>query len=84
MYEESDDRFEILVLATTNPSIASIGGNKVIVYTCEISTEFCTRVVCVIDLSRPFRALYRGCRPLDILSIPSLSKQLHQMEVQVS
>ncbi|XP_011693346.1 PREDICTED: uncharacterized protein LOC105453253 [Wasmannia auropunctata] len=82
IYEGSDDRFEILVLATTDSSIASIGGNKIIVYTCKISSELCTRAVCVIDLSRPFKALYRGCKPLDILGIPSLSKQLHQMEVQ--
>ncbi|XP_071559950.1 cilia- and flagella-associated protein 43 [Temnothorax nylanderi] len=84
IYERNDRRdcFEILILATTNPSIASIGGNKVIVYTCEISIDFCMRVICVIDLSRPFKTLYHGCKPLEILSVPSLSKQLHQMEIQ--
>ncbi|KAL0119320.1 hypothetical protein PUN28_009711 [Cardiocondyla obscurior] len=82
IYEKSDNCFEILVLATFNSSTTSISGNKVIMYTCEISIEFCTRIVCVIDLSRPFKALYHGCKPLDILGVPSLSKQLHQIEIQ--
>ncbi|KAL6262925.1 hypothetical protein P5V15_005713 [Pogonomyrmex californicus] len=82
IYEGNDNHFEILILATNNPSIASIGGNKVIVYTCEISIDFCTRAICMINLSRPFRALYHGSKPMDILGIPSLSKQLHQMEIQ--
>ncbi|XP_011872064.1 PREDICTED: uncharacterized protein LOC105564361 isoform X2 [Vollenhovia emeryi] len=82
IYEGKEDRFEILVLAATDPSIASIGGNKVIVYTCEISIDFCTRAVCVIDLSRPFKTLYSGCKPLSMLGVPALSKQLHQMEIQ--
>lgn len=84
IYERDDDRSEILVLATTDPSTASIGGDKIIVYTCENSIDFCTRAVCVIDLTKPFRALYRGCKSLSILGIPSLSKQLHQMEIEVS
>ncbi|XP_029667223.1 cilia- and flagella-associated protein 43-like [Formica exsecta] len=83
IYKRNNGRFEILVLATTNPSMASIGGNKVIVYTCEISNNFYTRAICAIDLLRPFRMLYHGTnKPLNILGIPSLSKQLHQMEIQ--
>lgn len=84
IYKRNNSHFEILVLATTSPSMASIGGNKAIVYTCEISNNFCTRAICVIDLLRPFRMLYHGMsKPLNILGIPSLSKQLHQMEIQV-
>ncbi|KAG5339959.1 CFA43 protein, partial [Acromyrmex charruanus] len=82
IYEKSYDCFEILILTTTIPSMASIGGNKVIVYTCKNSVEFCTHAVCIIDISRPFRALYHGCKPLDILGVPSLSKQLHKMEIE--
>ncbi|XP_036145766.1 cilia- and flagella-associated protein 43 [Monomorium pharaonis] len=82
IYERSNDCFEILVLATTNPSIASIGGEKVIVYTCKISIDFCPRAVCMIDLLKPFRTFYHGSKSLSILGIPSLSKQLHQMEIQ--
>ncbi|XP_072759720.1 cilia- and flagella-associated protein 43 [Anoplolepis gracilipes] len=83
IYKRNNNRFEILVLATTNSSMASIGGNKVIVYTCEVSNKFYTRAVCAINLSRPYRMLYHGTnKPLNILGIPSLSKQLHQMEIQ--
>ncbi|KAG5310461.1 CFA43 protein, partial [Acromyrmex insinuator] len=82
IYEKSYDCFEILILITTIPSMASIGGNKVIVYTCKNSIEFCTHAVCIIDISRPFKALYHGCKPLDILGVPSLSKQLHKMEIK--
>ncbi|EFN89911.1 WD repeat-containing protein C10orf79 [Harpegnathos saltator] len=83
VYERGDDRFEILVLVTANPAMAPVGGNKVIVYTCEISSDFCAHATCVIDLSRPFRMLYHGSsEPLGILGVPSLSKQLYQMEIQ--
>lgn len=86
MYEGSDDRFEVLVLATADPSVASIGGNTVIVYACDNSRDgFSARATRAIDLSTPYRTLcHRGPnQPLGILCAPSLSKQLHQMEVQV-
>lgn len=64
--------------------MASIGGNKVIVYTCEVSNNFYTHAIYAIDLLKPFRMLYHGTnKSLNILGIPSLSKQLHQMEIQV-
>ncbi|KAL6445963.1 hypothetical protein ACFW04_000971 [Cataglyphis niger] len=83
IYKRNNDRIEILVLATTNPSIASIGGNKVIVYTCEVSNNFYTHAMYAIDLLKPYRMLHHGTsKSLNILGIPSLSKQLHQMEIQ--
>ncbi|XP_014488827.1 PREDICTED: cilia- and flagella-associated protein 43-like [Dinoponera quadriceps] len=83
-YERNNDRFDILILATANPSVASVGGDRLIVYTCEvISGNFCARATYVIDLSRPFTMLYHGSnKPLSILGVPSLSKQLYQMEIQ--
>ncbi|EZA53241.1 hypothetical protein DMN91_004557 [Ooceraea biroi] len=84
IYEKSNNRFEILVLITANPSMASVGGNKVLVYNCEISSNFCAHATCVINLLTPYRMLYHygSNQPLSILCIPSLSKQLHQMEIQ--
>lgn len=85
-YEKSDDQFKILILTTADSTVPSIGGDKIIVYTCEILTEFHTRAICIIDLTQPFKMLYhhRSNKPLGILGVPTLSKQLHQMEVQVN
>ncbi|XP_032687920.1 cilia- and flagella-associated protein 43-like [Odontomachus brunneus] len=83
LYKRNDDCFKILILATANPSVTSVGGDKVIVYTCEISCNFCACATCVIDLSRPFQTLYhRSHKSLSILGVPSLSKQLYQIEIQ--
>ncbi|XP_067208945.1 cilia- and flagella-associated protein 43-like [Linepithema humile] len=83
IYERNNDCFEILVLATANPSTVSIGGDKVIVYTCKMSMDFCANPVCVIDLSKTYKMLYHGSnKPFDILATPSLSKQLHRMEIE--
>lgn len=84
IYERNDDCFKVLVLATANPSTVSIGGDKVIVYTCKMSTAFGANPMCVIDLSRTYKMLCHGSnKSSDILTAPSLSKQLHRMEIEV-
>lgn len=86
LLERSNDRFEILILLTADPSVVSVGGDKVVVYNCEMSNDFKEHAMCVIDLSKPYRMLhhYRADQPLSVLCVSSLSKELHQIEIQVS